>query len=70
MCDEIDAAAELELLNTEIALANRPRPEPRSPICRNGDCGEPSRDGCSYCSCECREDHEKVIWAEKNRRAA
>lgn len=70
MCDEIDAAAELEIHNTEIALANRPRPEPRSPICRNGDCGEPSRDGYSYCSPECRQDHEKVIWAEKNRMAA
>lgn len=71
MCaDPIDDAAELELLNTQIALANRPLPEPRSPICRNGDCGEPSREGCSYCSPECRQDHEKYVWAQKNRRAA
>ncbi len=60
MCDIADDASDLEILNTEIALAKRPRPEPRSPICRNGDCGEPSRDGCSYCSCECRIAHVRA----------
>lgn len=39
MCDIADDASDLEMLNVEIALANRPSPEPRSPICRNGDCG-------------------------------
>lgn len=70
MCDEIDAAAELEMLNTEIALANRKAPEPRSEICRNGDCGEASLEGTSYCCPECCTDHAKELWAEKNRRAA
>lgn len=71
MCaDPIDTASELELLNTQIALANRTVPEPRSLICRNGDCGEPSREACNYCSPECRQDHERELWAMKNRRVA
>lgn len=70
MCDIADNASDLEMLNTEIALANRPLPEPRSPICKNADCGEPSREGCNYCSPECRQDHERELWAQKNRRAA
>ncbi|NIG20586.1 hypothetical protein F3J37_18075 [Pantoea sp. Al-1710] len=70
MCDEIDAASDLEILNTEIALANRPIPAPRSPVCLNADCGEPSLDGASYCSKECCEDHARELWAAKNRRAA
>lgn len=70
MCDIADNASDLEMLNTEIALANRPLPEPRSPVCRNGNCGEPSREGCNYCSPECRQDHERELWAQKNRRAA
>lgn len=70
MCDEADNASDLEILNTEIALANRPIPAPRSEICRNGDCGEPSLEGTSYCSKECCEDHARELWAAKNRRAA
>ncbi|HBZ17545.1 MAG TPA: hypothetical protein DEO73_17535 [Pantoea sp.] len=70
MCDEIDAASDLEILNTEIALANRPIPAPRSPVCLNADCGEPSLEGTSYCSSECREDHEKELWAQRHRKVA
>lgn len=65
--DISDNATELEMLNTQIALANRPKPAPRSAVCLNGDCGEPSREGCNYCCSECREDHERVQWAQSQR---
>ncbi|MXP55664.1 hypothetical protein FD737_21650 [Pantoea sp. Seng] len=70
MCDEADNASDLEILNTEIALANRPIPAPRSPICLNADCGEPSLEGTSYCSKECCEDHGKELWAKLHRKVA
>lgn len=71
MCaDPIDDAAELELLNTQIALANREKPEPRSPVCRNADCGQPSLEGSSYCCRECCEDHERELWAQRHRKVA
>ena len=66
--DILDEAAAREQQLVEIALANRKMPEPVSAICRNGDCGEPSQPGTSYCCPECREDDEKWQYAEKQRR--
>ena len=70
MSDELDQAAELEELERTIALANRKKPEPPSPACRNADCGEPSQPGTSYCCAECREDDEKWQRAIQQRRVA
>ena len=70
MSDIADEAADLESFNNDLAVKNRPIPAPRSPVCLNADCGEPSLEGTSYCSRECRQDHEKELWAAKNRRAA
>lgn len=68
--DITDQAAELEELERTIALANRKKPEPPSPVCRNADCGEPSQPGTSYCCAECREDSEKWQRAIQQRRVA
>lgn len=39
--DDSDNASELELLNLNIALANRKKPEMEfTGLCHNGDCGE------------------------------
>jgi hypothetical protein len=67
--DITDQAAELEELERTIALANRKKPEPPSPVCRN-ECGEKSQPGTSYCSPECREDAERRTRAEQQRRVA
>ncbi len=68
--DITDQAAELEELERTIALANRKKPEPPSPVCKNSDCGEPSQPGTSYCCAECREDDEKWQRAIEQRRVA
>ncbi|WP_372774510.1 hypothetical protein [Pantoea sp. WEP] len=68
MCDEIDAAAELELLNIEIALKNRQRPA----IEFTGQChycAEAISKG-SFCSKECNEDYQKVERAKQFKGAA
>jgi len=57
--DPIDEAAEREQQLIAVALANRPAPS----MVYTGEC--------HYCfepSDECREDHEKMVWAEKQRR--
>lgn len=64
-----DVADEFEQHLTA-AIANRSKPEPPSPICKNGDCGERSLPGASYCCNECREDAEKVARGKSQRRAA
>lgn len=61
IADQADAESEQHL---SAALARRVRPEPASAVCLNGDCGEPSVAGTSYCSCECREDAEKIARAK------
>lgn len=66
----IDEAAAREQQLIEVALANRKAPEPPSPVCKNADCGEPSQPGASYCCPECREDHEREMWAISQRRVA
>lgn len=64
-----DAAVEFEQ-HLNAAIANRAKPVPPSPVCRNGDCGEQSLPGTSYCCSECREDAEKVARAKQQRKAA
>lgn len=68
MCDEIDAAAELELLNVEIALKNRRRPA----IEFTGQCHycEEAISKGSFCSKECNEDYQKVERAKQFKGAA
>lgn len=70
MSDIADEAADLESFNNDLAFKNRPIPAPRPPVCLNADCGEPSLEGTSYCSSECREDHEKELWAQRHRKVA
>lgn len=71
MCaDPIDDAAELEMLNTQIALANRQRPAMTfTGTCQNGDCGEKVDKG-FFCCPECKDDYERIERAAKHRRAA
>lgn len=68
--DPVDEAAALSELQIEIALKNKKPAQPPSPVCLNGDCGEQSQPGTSYCCAECREDHEKEMWAISQRRVA
>ncbi|WLS77398.1 hypothetical protein Q3V30_12975 [Erwinia pyri] len=70
MCDIADEAFEREEWERTLALKNRQLPDPPSPVCRNGDCGEPSQPGASYCCPECRKDDELHQWAAKQRRVA
>jgi len=70
MSDELDQASELEMLNTQIALANRQKPTMTfTGVCHNGDCGEKVDKG-FFCCTECREDYERIERAAKQRRAA
>lgn len=65
--DEATARTEYDI---EIAISNRKQPEETSAVCKNGDCGEPSITGTSYCCKECCEDAQKHAWAQKNRSVA
>lgn len=68
--DDIDNAAELEMLNIEIALANRPRPTMTfTGTCQNGDCGEELEKG-FFCCPECKDDYERIERAKQHRRVA
>lgn len=65
MCDIADDASDLEMLNVEIALANRPK----TAIEFTGKCHyceEPISKG-HYCDAGCREDDVKRQWALKQR---
>lgn len=64
--DFLDEAAEREQQLIEIALANRPAPQ----MTFTGKCHycEEKISKGHYCSAECREDHERMVWAEKQRR--
>jgi len=67
MCDIADEASRMEMHNLEVALANRPRPA----IEFTGKCHyceETIKEG-HYCDASCREDHERVLWAAKHRKA-
>jgi len=68
MCDIADDASDLEMLNVEIALANRPK----TAIEFTGKCHyceDPISKG-SFCSRECGEDHQKVERAKQFKGAA
>lgn len=68
MCDIADDASDLEMLNVEIALANRPK----TAIEFTGKCHycEERISKGHYCDAGCREDHERVLWAQKQRGVA
>jgi len=68
--DPVDEAAALAELQIEIALRNKKPVQPPSPVCLNGDCGEPSQPGTSYCCPECCADHQREMWAISQRRVA
>ena len=68
--DQLDQASELEQFNIQVALAARAHQPAPSPVCLNGDCGEPSVPGTNFCCKECREDNERHQWSLKNRRAS
>ena len=64
--DILDTAAELQQHMIEQALANRNKPS----MVYTGECHyceEPIDKG-HFCSDECRCDHEKMVWAQKQRR--
>lgn len=65
--DPIDEAAEREQQLIAAALANRPRPTMTfTGVCHKGDCGEKVAKG-FFCCSECREDFERVLWAQKQK---
>jgi len=68
--DPADEAAARQQIDIDVALANRKAPEPVSATCLNGDCGEPSQPGTSYCCPECREDDERWKRAKSQRAVA
>ncbi|OKP29753.1 hypothetical protein BSQ40_07935 [Serratia fonticola] len=68
--DQLDQASELEQFNIQVALNSRQHEPAPSPICLNGDCGEPSVPGTNFFCKECREDNERHQWSLKNRRVA
>lgn len=68
--DQLDQAAELTQQIIDIALLSRKHEPKSSPICLNGDCGEPSVPGTNFCCKECREDNERYQWSLKNRRVS
>nr|DAL17976.1 MAG TPA_asm: DNA-directed RNA polymerase subunit alpha [Caudoviricetes sp.] len=66
--DILDEAAEREQQLIAVALANRPLPQ----MTYTGECHyceEPIDKG-HFCSDECRADHERMVWAEKQRAVA
>ena len=68
--DIADEAAEREQQLIAVALANRPKPSMTfNGVCHNGDCGEKIAKG-FFCCAECREDFERVQWAQKQRAMA
>ncbi|WP_337026065.1 hypothetical protein [Pantoea eucrina] len=68
MCDIADDASDLEMLNVEIALANRPKTAIEfTGKCHH--CEEPISKG-TFCSKECGEDYQKVERAKQFKGAA
>jgi len=64
--DALDEAAKREQQMINIAIANRSKPG----MVYTGEChwrNEPIDRG-HFCSDECRTDHEKMMWAQKQRR--
>lgn len=66
--DAADEAAAREQQLIEVALANRPLPQ----MTYTGECHyceEPIDKG-HFCSDECRTDHERMVWAQKQKAIA
>lgn len=66
--DAADEAAAREQQLIDMALANRPLPQ----MTYTGECHyceEPIDKG-HFCSDECRADHERMVWAQKQRAVA
>ena len=66
--DPIDEAAEREQQLIAVALANRPRPVVEF-TAKCHYCEETISKG-HYCDASCREDHERVLCAQKQRSVA
>ncbi|OQP33884.1 hypothetical protein [Pantoea latae] len=66
--DAADEAAAREQQMIEVALANRPRPA----VEFTGKCHycEETISKGHYCDAGCREDHERLLWAQKQRSVA
>lgn len=56
MCDEFEAASELETFLRDVALANRKPPMAFTGFCASEWCGEKISKG-MFCDDGCREDH-------------
>lgn len=66
--DAADEAAAREQQLIEVAIANRPLPQ----MIYTGECHyceQPINKG-HFCSDECRTDHERMVWAQKQRSVA
>lgn len=57
MCDEIDQAQELELLNIEIGIANRKPTMTFTGFCHFSECRRKIHEG-MFCGVDCRDDYE------------
>ncbi|EOI6866724.1 hypothetical protein ACMVR0_002812 [Yersinia enterocolitica] len=57
MCDEIDQAQKLELLNIEIGIANRKPTMTFTGHCHSSECRRPIARGL-FCDADCRDDYE------------
>lgn len=66
--DAADEAAAREQQLIEVAIANRPLPQ----MTYTGECHycEDPIDKGHFCNDECRTDHERMVWAESQRRVA
>lgn len=68
MADIADIASEITEQNIEMSLQQRPAPQ----MTYTGECHyceEPIDKG-HFCSDECRTDHERMVWAQKQRSIA
>ncbi|AJI86490.1 hypothetical protein CH54_3767 [Yersinia rochesterensis] len=61
MCDEIDQAQNLELLNIEIGIANRKPTMTFTGHCHFSECRQPIERGL-FCDAGCRDDYEIDEW--------
>ncbi|MDR5019809.1 hypothetical protein RF657_15590 [Yersinia rochesterensis] len=57
MCDEIEQAQNLELLNIKIGIANRKTAMTFTGLCRFSECRQPIARGL-FCDAGCRDDYE------------
>ena len=67
MCDEFEAASELETFLRDVAVANRKLPMTFTGFCASEWCGEKIVKG-MFCDEGCREDHRLQQLEKNNRR--